>query len=63
MEGIPPSPETPMWTGEDEALIHGMFSGFSIVRVSFDRHRRVASWVPVEAPNHSRTFPNLVYVC
>lgn len=57
MEGIPPSPETPMWTGEDEALIHGMFSGFAIVRVSFDRNRRVASWIPVEAPQPFEDIP------
>lgn len=49
--GAPIAPETPMWAGEDVAVVHGMFSEFSVARVSFDSDRRhVSDWSKVENP-------------
>lgn len=50
LTGLPQVPETPMWTENAGALVHGMFSGFAAVRVSFDPATwQVADWEPVES--------------
>ncbi|MXW16976.1 MAG: hypothetical protein F4Z83_05380 [Gemmatimonadetes bacterium] len=57
MEGMPPVPETPVWIGENEALVHGMFADFAMARVTFDRNRRVTNWNPVEVPLPFKDLP------
>lgn len=50
VQGLPPTPETPIWVGENEAVVHGMFPGFAVARVSFDEDsRRSEEWTLIEA--------------
>lgn len=58
LQGVPLSPETPMWVGENEALIHGMFSGNAVGRAKFDKNtRHVSKWSPVEVEQPFRDIP------
>ncbi len=51
LNGAPMAPETPMWVGEDTAMVHGMFLEFAVARVSFDSDRRhVSNWSRVDYP-------------
>ena len=51
LRGAPPAPETPIWVGENKAVVHGMFRGFAVAQVMFTADRQhVSDWSPVEYP-------------
>ena len=58
LQGVPVAPETPMWVEENEALIHGVFSGYAIVRAEFDPNtRQVSEWSPIEMEQPFKDIP------
>ena len=51
LAGVPTAPETPMWVGENRAVVHGMFPGFAVAQVTFGPGGRQATgWTAVEHP-------------
>ena len=58
LQGVPVAPETPMWVGENEALIHGVFSGYALVRATFDPNtRQVTEWSPIDMEQPFKDIP------
>ena len=58
LQGAPVTPESPMWIGENEALVHGMFSGQSVIRATFEpTTHRVSEWSPIEVAQPFKDLP------